>query len=243
MQFYCTFCTARSSATSGKVCLLTVDCKKNKTKQKKSPTDIFNAVLMNQRLLLAPSSSLPVLSTCRDYCNILEKYGPWSQRAVPGGGAGEGYAGSQRRLFLFHYGYGQLDWCQWQWTHIPAAWVTDMTHSDANIGPYTVRESMKEYKALQSVRTCLILYPWAIYLITLLRLGWVVCAAFSCLLFSQQPKLKDGRLERRMRESEGDSKGDWDVLLILRLCTCSIHWMNLIIHTREDICHDLWKQT
>lgn len=42
---------------------------------------------------------------------------------------------------------------------------------------HTLRESMNEYKALQTARTCLILHLRGIYLITLLRFGWVVYAA------------------------------------------------------------------
>lgn len=154
------------------------------------------------------SSSLSVSSTCRDYFNILDKHGPWGQRPVPGGGAGEGYAGPQRRLLLLHHRHRQPDWCQWQWTHIPAPWVTYTAWlSDANTRPYPLGGSMKEYKALQTVRTCLILYLRGIYLITFLQCGWAVCAAsaaFVCTHFVIQTRIK----RRRMRDRDGESKSD-----------------------------------
>lgn len=40
------------------------------------------------------------------------------------------------------------------------------------------------------------------------------------------------------------SERDGDALLIcVWTFACATHWMNLIIHTWADICHDLWKQT
>ncbi len=70
------------------------------------------------------SCSYSSSSSCRDRRHILAEHGPRGQGAVPGGGAGEGYAWPQRRLLLLHHGHRHADWCQWQWTHIPAPWVT-----------------------------------------------------------------------------------------------------------------------
>lgn len=69
-------------------------------------------------------------------------------------------------------------------------------------------KSMKEYKALQAARTCLILYLRGIYLITL-RFRWVVCAAstaFGCAHLVIQPaakiKRRQSKNERGGREKE-----------------------------------------
>lgn len=68
--------------------------------------------------------SLSLSTFCRYYCYVLARHGPRGQRAVPGGGAGEGYVRPRWRLLLLHHSDCQPDWCQWQWAHIPAPWVT-----------------------------------------------------------------------------------------------------------------------
>lgn len=115
-----------------KVCSITF----GKNRMEKPSTDTLDAVLINLTVL-SSTASLSVSSTCRDYCNILARHGPRGQGAVPGGGAGEGYAGPQWRVLLLHHSHCQSDWCQRQWTHIPAPWVTYMTHNDANTRPPT----------------------------------------------------------------------------------------------------------
>lgn len=181
--------------------------------------------------------SLFVSSTCRDYCNILAKYGPRGQGGVPGGGAGKGYAGSQWGVLLLHHGHCQSDWCQRQWTHIPAPWVTYMNHNDANTRPHTQTHSRNQWnKVLQTSRTRLILYLGSIYLITLLRFGWVVCAAsaaLGCTRLVTQPAAKIKRkrwTNERERERYSELKREREVGIFCssgcaRVHASSIGWI------------------
>lgn len=107
---------------------------------------------------------------------------------------------------------------------------------------HTLRESIKDYKVLQTPRTCLILYLQGIYLITLLCFEWVApasSAAFDC-----AAKIKKQTVEKWARAAERGERGDRDAPPVcVRTRSCATRWMNLIIHTWKDICHDLWKQT
>lgn len=132
-------CVQEFQLQQGKVCLISIlhfprlleanfvyfnlEEKTQSQTTRRTPTETVDVVLMNQASLLY-ASSLSASSTCRDYRNILAKHGPRGQGSVPGGGAGEGYAGPQRRPLLLHHGHCQPDGCQWQWTHIPASWGT-----------------------------------------------------------------------------------------------------------------------
>lgn len=99
---------------------------------------------------------------------------------------------------------------------------------------------MKEYKALQTVRTYLILCLRGIYLITLLRFGWVVVlpalySAVHILLFSRQPKLK-GDSQRMRREGRGEAKRRvkemGDVLcMCMRVHVCMRHPLDEFNHS------------
>ena len=97
----------------------------------------------------------------------------------------------QHRESLIHY---ESQWCKHRAMH-------------------TEGESMREYKALQTARRCLILYLRGIYLITLLRFrvgGFFFFVFFFCVFFFVPPAPQSAvhiSLFRRQPKLKGDSRG------------------------------------
>lgn len=77
----------------------------------------------SERTLLVNWKPICVL-TCRDHRHVLAQHGPRGPGSVPGGGAGEGHAGPQRRILLQHHRHRQPDGRQRQRAYVPAPWVT-----------------------------------------------------------------------------------------------------------------------
>ena len=179
------------------------------------------------------SLSLYVSSTCRDHRNILARHGPRGQGAVPGGGAGEGHAGPQRRLLRLHHGHSQPDWCQRQWAHIPAPWVTHpawvtvmQTPGHAHWGGINERvQSAADCEEMFDIIPTRYLFDhsspvsggWVFFLFfVFFSVPPAPQSAVHISLFRRQPKLKR-RQSRKEWERETEKEKEW------RRRGCSVH--------------------